>query len=189
MIEAVFFYISIIGLIYSIIKILTSKKRAIVKTISVFVFLILLILLVIFSFVYSWKKGGPNREFREPYEDPNGVKIINIYNDTRKCLFVKINFEYTDTEIKKYNLVNFKNKKDTVFLINKGNGGNYMAPIFYRDSITKLPESFNIKITDSLGKILKKYNKKEFLNSVEKSKYTNDNDIECKEKSWTLIIK
>jgi hypothetical protein len=62
-----------------------------------------------------------------------------------------------------------------------------MAPIFYRDSITKLPESFKIKITDSLGKVLKKYDKKEFLNSVEKSKYKND--IECKEEGWTLIIK
>jgi hypothetical protein len=187
MIEAVFFYILTIGLIYLIIRILTSKEKVIVKTVSIGVLLILLFLFLIFSFVYSWKKGGPNREPRELYEDPNGVKIINIYNDTKKCLFVKINFKYTDTEIKKYNLVNFKNKKDTVFFINKGNGGNYMAPIFYRDSITKLPESFKIKITDSLGKVLKKYDKKEFLNSVEKSKYKND--IECKEEGWTLIIK
>jgi energy-coupling factor transporter transmembrane protein EcfT len=189
MIETILFYLVFIGIIYSIIKILKSNEKVMTKTIVVFVLLMLFFMFLFFSFVYSWKRGGPNREPRELYEDPNWVKSINFYNGTKNFITVKINFEYSEVEIKKYNLTNFKNKKDTVFYINKGNGGNYMTQILYRDSIIKLPEQFSIEITDSLGKIIKTYNKDEFFNSIEKSKYTNSNDIECKETSWSLKIK
>lgn len=188
MIATILSYLVFLGIIYSILKVIKSNENSKTKIIVVFVLSILLVVVLFFSFVYSWKRGGPNREPRELYEDSGRVKIINIYNNTKKLIDVKINFKYTKDEIKKYKIENINLKKDTIFYVNKGNGGNFMLPIPYKNSVIKFPKSFSIQIKDSVGKIIETYNKEEFFKNIERSSYNNINDIESKEEGWTLII-
>ncbi|MEA9412111.1 hypothetical protein [Flavobacterium sp. PL02] len=139
-----------------------------------------------FSFVDSWKKGGPGNQ--KPAEDPNLTKGITFVNNAEKSIMVIVNFKYSDNEFVEKSAINIKYNKIDSLYIKKDRGGYYLLPIFYKDTI-KFPEKFNIKIKDSLGSIIKEYDNEEFFNSIEKLKYTKINDIECKETSWTLKIK
>jgi hypothetical protein len=140
-------------------------------------------------FVLLWNSSKDSRaekHFEQEYQE-NTFKKIYFKNNLKKTILIIINFEYSENEIKNNNLriVDYYNKKDSL-LLDGGQEAFRIIPIFQSDTI-QFPSNFSIQIKDSLGKVLKKYGKNEFLNSVEKSKYKND--IECKEEGWTLIIK
>ncbi|WP_409417008.1 hypothetical protein [Flavobacterium sp. PS2] len=148
--------------------------------------LMLLFLFIFFSFLHSWKKGGPGNE--QPVEDPNLTKGITLINNTDKSLNVVIDFRYNAIDSIKLSDINIAyNKVDSIY-IKKNEGGYFLLPIFNTSRI-KFPEKINIKIKDSLGQVIKQYDKDEFFNSIEKFEYKNRSDIECNQTSWTLKIK
>jgi hypothetical protein len=163
-----------------------TKSR---RNIFILIVVLLFVIFPVFSVLIGFVKGRPQHE---PVQiSPDDIpKTIYFFNQTNQTINVIVDFKFSKDEILKQSEVDvYFNKIDTIHNLRNGENKYRQTSILCGDSIMKFPKSFNIKITDSLGKILKKYNKKEFLNSVEKSKYTNSHDIECKEKRWFLILK
>jgi hypothetical protein len=182
-----FILIIIIVFIVLIVKIFKSKQILILKL------LLGSLSIVTFYIAFSLLMGSIWEKERRPKLEDEGfgepIKSIYFINSKNEPVSVILDFEYSKKEFSKSSKINLDyNRMDTITLRGLENIG-YQTPIIFSDSIMKFPEKFSIKVTDSLGKIIKTYNKEEFFSSIEKSKYTNRNNIECKETSWTLKIK
>jgi len=154
------------------------------KSIIILMVTAILFVFLCFSVIILWKKGGSKREKSIPLE--NFPKCIFFFNETKQSINIIVNFKYTE---EKLNLNSYYNKIDTIFDLRPKRNKYREIPIIYTDSITEFPENFNIKIIDSLGRIIKTYDKKQFLKNVENPKNMSQIDLELKEKSWMLKIK
>jgi hypothetical protein len=187
MMKEIYIYLLIIGIVFLIVKTFQSKESLILKLMASFILLIALYFCLIHIIASGWEKGRRPKLEDEGFGDP--IKSIYFINSKNESVSIILDFEYSKKEISKSAKINPDyNRVDTIILRGLENIG-CQTPIIFEDTIVKFPEKFNIKITDSLGKIIKTYNKEEFFSSIEKSKYTNRNDMECKETSWTLKIK
>ncbi|MBS7253659.1 hypothetical protein [Flavobacterium branchiicola] len=184
--EVIFFLALVISLLL-VYRVLKSKSKMIVKLVYLLVIFILLFFVGLFSFIISWKKGGPNREEVIPLK--NSPKTIYFFNETKQSINIIVNFKYSDEEKKSIKYNPYYNKIDTIKNLRSGENKYREISTLYNDSITKFPKNFNVKITDSIGEIIKEYNKEEFFNSIEKSKYVKNIDKECKENEWDIRIK
>lgn len=184
--EVILFFAIVVSLLLMY-KVLRSNNKMIIKLVYLLIMIVLLFSLIFFSFIISWKKGGPNRE--EVIIHNDSPKTIYFFNETKQTINIIVNFKYSDKEKGNIKYNSYYNKIDTIKNLRTGENKYRQIPILYNDSITKFPKNFNVKITDSVGELIKEYNKEEFFNSIEKSKYEKNINKECKEREWDLKIK
>jgi hypothetical protein len=183
------FFILLLIMVFIVLIVKTFKSKQILILKLLFGFLSIVAFYIAFSLLMGtiWEKGRRPKLEDEGFGEP--IKSIYFINSKNESVGIILDFEYLKKEILKDSKINLNyNKLDTIYLRGLKNVG-CQTPLIFRDTITKFPEKFSIKIIDSLGRIIKTYNKKEFFSSIEKSKYTNINDLECKETNWTLKIK
>jgi hypothetical protein len=181
--KMIIFFILLLITILSIINKLFLKKHSFeFKLIFSIVTIILYIIICSALFVYLWNSstGG------QPTEPT--TKKINFNNVNKKNWTVVVDFKYSNKEILNNSSIDVAyNGIDTIHL-GIGEPEFIKTPIPYLDTI-KFPESFNIKIIDPKGNIIKTYKKTDFLKNLENPKFTNRNDEECRATNWTLKIK
>lgn len=176
------FFIVLIIILFIINKLFLNQQNLKFKLIFSIVTSIFFIVIYLLLFVYLWNSstGG------QPTEP--STKKIYFSNANKKRCRVVVDFKYSNKDI--LNNPSIYITYNAIDTINLGIGEQefFKTPISYLDTID-FPESFNIKIIDSVGKIIATYNKENFFNSIEKSTYTNISDVERKETGWNLIIK
>ncbi len=119
----------------------------------------LVALISVFAFVATTQeKQGP------PYEE--NFKTIDLYNQSAHQLTVIVNFKYSEVELAgDTSLDNEFNRIDTLKLAS-GSYNTVRTPIFTGKS-TRLPVTFKITVSDSLGKLQKIYNKNTFFKALD----------------------
>jgi hypothetical protein len=186
MIGELFILPLIIGFI--MVKIFQSKMNLIVKLMLSFILLIIFLIAFSLSIASGWESGRQPRKAAIKLD--NYPKSMYFFNEMNQSINIIVNFKYSKEEILKYSKINLGyNKIDTIHSLRKGENKYCQIPILAIDTITKFPENFNIIITDSVGNIIKKYNKIEFLKNIENRKYKDIKDEECRATSWDLKIK
>jgi hypothetical protein len=174
------------GFIILTIKIFKSKQNLMLKLLFCLISLAAFYIIFLFLMSTIWENGRKPKLEDEGFELP--IKSIYFINDKNEPIRIILDFKYTEKENIKSNINLQYNKIDTIYLDKLKSIGS-QTPILFKDTIIKFPQKFSIRIIDSTGNIVKTYNKEDFFNSIEKSKYTNRNDIESKQTSWTLKIK
>jgi hypothetical protein len=169
-------------ILFIINKLFLKKHSFKFKLICSIVTTIFYIIICSVLFVYLWNSsiGG------QPTEPT--TKKINFNNVNKKKWTVVVDFKYSKKEILNNSSIDIAyNGIDTIHL-GIGEPEFIKTPIPYLDTI-KFPESFNIKIIDSKGNMIKTYKKTDFFENLENPKFTNRNDEERKATSWTLKIR
>jgi hypothetical protein len=177
----------IVGFIILIIKILKSKVSLILKLVLSGIALFFFIIGLSMCIADGWERGSRQEAVMIPEDTP---KNIYFHNKTNQSINIIVDFRYSEEELTERSKINLVfNKIDTILNLKKEDSSNLEAPIMRSDSITGFPKKFNIKITDSLGKLIKGYDKETFLKNIEESKNMSGTIKEYSLKKWTLIIK
>ena len=176
-----FFFIILIVIVFIINKMFLKKYSFKFKLVLSIVIIVFYIISCSVLFVYLWNSSIVGKPI-----EPTTKKII-FNNVNKKKWIVIVDFKYSNKEILNSSSIDVPyNCIDTIYL-GADKPEFIKTPIFYLDTL-KFPESFNIKIIDSAGKIVKIYKKTDFFENLDNPKFRNKKDEECKASSWTLKI-
>jgi hypothetical protein len=177
----------IVGFIVLIIKILKSKVSLILKLVLSIITLSFFIIGLSLCIASGWERGSRQEAVIIPEDSP---KKIYFHNKMNQSINIIVDFRYSEEELTEQSKINLVfSKINTISNLRKEDSYNLKTPIMSSDSLIRFPKKFNIKITDSLGKLIKEYNKDTFLQNIEESKNMSSTIKEYSLRKWTLIIK